>query len=941
MQNALVHSDRHLGKSDSLWVRSFSCEDMRILIICRGPIRKEAIDIFREMGVERVGILLSEKDSIVYTNALAPELRMMSPENVHRVKDYTGVDREERTRRIQEIINICLKSGYEYAFAGYGFMAEDENLVSALESAGIKFIGPCSKTVRAAGRKDEAKRTALEQDVSTTPGVEDLTVRTLLASRPTADGLMGLVNTHDLSEYLNEDSIVSNDLPSLAEAVLEASYRKGIDVISIDQIAEQLEKEITSLFREFPGRRVRLKAIGGGGGKGQRIAAQSASDSVEEAGRKAASLYREILSEVKSGGVGDNKNVLLELNIEQTRHHEIQLLGNGEWCISLGGRDCSLQMHEQKLLEISLTQAALREQIDVVSRDKGTSAEAEALSTELALLERMEGEAERFGRAVGLDSASTFECIVEKGRHYFMEVNTRIQVEHRVSELCYALRFTNPDARDDIFDVHSIVEAMAIIARHKKRLPKPQRIRREAASVEARLNATDRSLHPHAGGIIEYWSDPIKEEIRDDQGICIKNPDTDQFIRYRLAGAYDSNIALLVSVGNDRKASYRALREVLRATELEGTDLSTNLQFHIGLVNFFLSTHVYAQPTTRFVAAYITLVGRLKQEVDQIDFDMAAKLLLKEYQRRNPAAKRAIQDVFERKQTLLFRPIHILSQEPHILSAWLSELRDKYIIREGRVCWEINPILALRYTYHVLNMRPQEGRPAAHQIWPLDEHLLQEASDFYEDLKARLPEEQHSWNELKGVLDQEEAPQGFSADGWMAVRGAHLGHQLGVELYDFLVLAAERAGFFALRVESDLSINIPQTLLMPDLQAQMRKVLVPPPKASGDEVVAVTGGMYYCREAPDRPPMVEVGQHVEAGQPLYIIEVMKMFNKVTANFSGTIDKILIDADGTIVKKGQPLFKIQPDETIDSESDVDHQTARATYTQDLLRHITKS
>ena len=70
-------------------------------------------------------------------------------------------------------------------------------------------------------------------------------------------------------------------------------------------------------------------------------------------------MVREVLNEVKANGVGDNKNVLIELNIEQTRHNEIQLLGNGEWCVSLGGRDCSLQMHEQKLLEVSVTKEGL------------------------------------------------------------------------------------------------------------------------------------------------------------------------------------------------------------------------------------------------------------------------------------------------------------------------------------------------------------------------------------------------------------------------------------------------------------------------------------------------------------------------------------------------------------------------------------------------------
>ena len=83
----------------------------------------------------------------------------------------------------------------------------------------------------------------------------------------------------------------------------------------------------------------------------------------KKAAADAPGLVREVLMEVKANGVGDNKNVLIELNIEQTRHNEIQLLGNGEWCIALGGRDCSLQMHEQKLLEISVTQEGLAHEI--------------------------------------------------------------------------------------------------------------------------------------------------------------------------------------------------------------------------------------------------------------------------------------------------------------------------------------------------------------------------------------------------------------------------------------------------------------------------------------------------------------------------------------------------------------------------------------------------
>jgi biotin carboxyl carrier protein len=94
----------------------------------------------------------------------------------------------------------------------------------------------------------------------------------------------------------------------------------------------------------------------------------------------------------------------------------------------------------------------------------------------------------------------------------------------------------------------------------------------------------------------------------------------------------------------------------------------------------------------------------------------------------------------------------------------------------------------------------------------------------------------------------------------------------------------------------------------------MKKILVPPPATKADEVVTPGGGMYYAQEAPGLPPFAYEGMHFEKGQPLFILEVMKMFNKVPAPFSGTIDKILIEGgDGTIVQKGQPLFKVTPDE----------------------------
>src|SRR5512133_2436171 len=144
--NPLTHRDRRLGRATSAWTRSYACEDLKPLIVCRGPIRKEAMDVFDEMGMTHYGILVSEKDSIVYPNALAPELRQLTDTSrVHRVPDYTGASKEERVERMQQIVQIARDNGYDSVFAGYGFMAEDEEFVATLENAGLKFIGPNSR----------------------------------------------------------------------------------------------------------------------------------------------------------------------------------------------------------------------------------------------------------------------------------------------------------------------------------------------------------------------------------------------------------------------------------------------------------------------------------------------------------------------------------------------------------------------------------------------------------------------------------------------------------------------------------------------------------------------------------------------------------------------------------------------------------------------------
>ncbi|MDR1011741.1 MAG: hypothetical protein LBM04_11590 [Opitutaceae bacterium] len=644
---------------------------------------------------------------------------------------------------------------------------------------------------------------------------------------------------------------------------------------------------------------------------------------IEKAAADAPALVREILNEVKATGAGDDKNIIIELNIEQTRHNEIQLLGNGSWCIALGGRDCSLQMHEQKLLEISVTQEGLLAAMGKAGV-AGRATEAAALAGDLAVLKQMEEQAERFGLAVGLDSASTFECIIDRDRHYFMETNTRIQVEHRVTELCYSLKFTNPENPREHFTVESLIEAMALIARHKTRLPKPERIVRYNAAVEARLNATDASLSPHAGGVIHYWSPPIEGEVRDDQGISTPNPDTGQFMKYRVAGAYDSNIALLLTQGADRLESFERLSEVIRSTAIRGSELATNLEFHFGLVSWFLgnNNNVMAKPTTRFVVPYLTLVGQLKEEASKIDAAHAFSELKKHYARRmaaefpgDAAIAKNMSAILDRKATLVLRPMERLLRDPHLLSGWLStHHRNFRMDGKGKVIWIRNPVGVLYETYDYLQMSYNPAKPAAEVIWNHDNDLLNESRDFYAALRAQFGFVKGEYYKLFELL-KHDTPQGpLDAATWAACRSAHAGYEAGLELLGMLFQIGCNTGFYDLRVEENLEITIPAHLEDPALQARMKKVLAPPPATKADEISSLTSGMYYGQEGPGMPPFVHEGMHFEKGQTLYIIEVMKMFNKVPAPFAGTIDKILMrGGDGTIVHKGQPLFEITPDE----------------------------
>ncbi|MGH0037530.1 MAG: biotin/lipoyl-containing protein [Myxococcota bacterium] len=890
---------RRFHESESEWLRSFALDSVKCLVVCRGPVRKEVFDVFDEVGIAEYGMLLSEKDSVVYPRCLAPELRSMRfPNNVHRVPDYMGVGQEEKLERIAEIVEIAVSHGYTHIFAGYGFMAEDAEFIEAIEQAGVGFVGPASSVIRRAGAKDEAKKLARSLENAVIPGVDNISAMALLDK----SGDRAALEARAASEKLEWSWDGSVDLAENAEALLQAGYAASIELVTIEELQKKAEEVCQGIWSEYPDNRIRFKHIGGGGGKGQRVVGRP---------EEIAAAVMDVLAEVKVLAPGSNRNFLIELNLESTRHNEIQLIGNGQWCLSLGGRDCSVQMHEQKLVEMSLTQELLDGEIQ-----KATGRTREILEADKGCLGRMEAEGEKFGEATGLDSVSTFECIVEGANHFFMEMNTRIQVEHRVTELAYRLEFTNPDDPDESFLVESLVEAMLLLAVHGPRLPRPERLVRHVSGGEVRINATNAALQPHAGGMIKAWSPPLDYELRDDQGIGTRNPDTGAFVWYNLAGAYDSNIALVITDGESREENYQRLSEILLRTELRGDDLHTNLEVHYGLINWFLGKAPMCKPNTRFMTSYLAAVGALQAQVTDVDLSLAARELLG----RMPDA--SARQTFAAKETLLLRPLEKLFSSPHGLGGFIGRFDGDLWTRtaDGGVAFADNPVRFLHELYHYLHMEDEPGKGPSEKIWDHDDEILQAGVAFYAEIERRTGIT--DWSGIDALFRGPRRDDVADDDAlWQACCAAHAGHQVGLELLLMIPRLGVLSGFAEISVNEELEPVFPERFLDAEVIAEYTKALAPPPRASADEIVTPMGGTFYAREAPHLPVLVDDHDHFEVGQPLFIIEVMKMFNKVLAPFSGTIiENHMKNADGTIVHKGQVIFRIEPDERIEEESD---------------------
>lgn len=299
--------------------------------------------------------------------------------------------------------------------------------------------------------------------------------------------------------------------------------------------SEQSVEALQNYAREitFP---VLLKSVKGGGGKGMRIVHSEA-----EFPAQLNSARAEARASFGEGG----EVMLVEKYIVRPRHVEVQVFADKHGgCVALGERDCSVQRRHQKILEES--PAPLLD--DETRHDLWEKARTAAL-------------------AVGYVGAGTVEFILDRdsGRFYFMEMNTRLQVEHPVSEMV-----TGTD----------LVEWQFRVAAGEK-LPLTQdeieqRIKERGAAIEARIYAEnpEKGFMPDSGKLVHLVTPKTDEDVRIDAGFV--EGDT-------VSSAYDGMIAKLIVRGRDRETAIRKLELALREYEVVG--LSTNIEFLKRLCN--------------------------------------------------------------------------------------------------------------------------------------------------------------------------------------------------------------------------------------------------------------------------------------------------------------------------------------------------------------------
>jgi len=311
------------------------------------------------------------------------------------------------------------------------------------------------------------------------------------------------------------------------KALAKATMKKaGVPTIPGSEGIVDSPDQAKELAKSF-GYPVILKASAGGGGKGMRIVR-------EEGGIELAFQT----AQTEAGAAFSNPDLYLEKFLERPRHIEIQMIGDNYGnIVTLGERECSIQRKHQKLIEESPSPAVnekLRKSI-----------------SEAAL---------RGAKEAGYSSAGTIEFLLDHdGQYYFMEVNTRIQVEHPVTEI--------------VFGIDLLKEQIRVAAGEK--LESRNNLKMRGHAMECRINAEnpDKNFMPSPGTITDFHT-PGGFGIR---------VDTHAYAQYSIPPFYDSLIAKIIAHGKSREETIKTMERALEEFVIEG--IHTTIPLHLKILN--------------------------------------------------------------------------------------------------------------------------------------------------------------------------------------------------------------------------------------------------------------------------------------------------------------------------------------------------------------------
>ena len=307
------------------------------------------------------------------------------------------------------------------------------------------------------------------------------------------------------------------DKVSAKQAMIEA----GVPVVpgSPGALPED-PAEILRLAQEV-GYPVIIKAAGGGGGRGMRVVHT-----------EAALLNSVAMTKTEAGAAFNNPEVYLEKFLENPRHIEIQVLADGgRNAIWLGERDCSMQRRHQKVIE-----------------------EAPAPGIARKLIERIGERCAEACRKIQYRGAGTFEFLYENDEFYFIEMNTRIQVEHPVTELITGI---------------DLVQQQIRVAAGEKFTLRQRDIHFKGHALECRINAEDPFTFVPSPGRVTNWHTPGGPGVRIDSHV---------FNGYFVPPYYDSMIAKVITYGDTREQAVARMTIALSEMVVEG--IKTNIPLH-------------------------------------------------------------------------------------------------------------------------------------------------------------------------------------------------------------------------------------------------------------------------------------------------------------------------------------------------------------------------